>query len=1318
MRRTNEAHGMATATVFLIDPPVFPLSPKREIVAWIATLDAWATEPDADLAAIDDARREATTWLATEYPPNATPRSDAPDDQRPDDAPDPGTYVGRALLNTKQLSAWWDSVRKDGEPDLDENPHLTVVYSRASFATDLDPSHVVIHPPQMRFGVLGKDNAVVVHLDSPILQSRYETMQSAGATSDFPGYKPHMTLFYLGSGYDATDWRDGPDKQPAVPPFSLVFGPEVSGPLSSDVFDQATGTPTTHGATHGLFTPERLRAWRAEYLASRFARVARVTRFNPNHSPHTGQFASASGAGDSAGSTPGSKAAAITHDVGHETSGEALAKLTQPAASAAAAAPAVSANPNKFPGPNAVGKTAAEVGYPSTVNGVDISGEKILTPYDTAAVLAARATVRGQPQTVTMPDRDAIRANALDKAIAGTAASNQDRVAHIIIGGPGAGKSSALADHLVGQDGARLIDADVVKQHLPEYDNGKGAGVVHAESAMLAEGPLLDHAVSNGDNIVMPKVGKSPAGISEIAQRLKDEGYSVSLHYVDVEPGAQAERIIARFEHTGRFVDTHYVVNDVDHKPKATFEQLKDSPLFEHVTHVNNNVPFGHRPIVTPHRSDDGGEGTAAPLPGLVAVRELWTRLLPFAATDRGHAPEPIPEPDIDQMALETLRARAEARQRDARRLALRDRILAHISAVTGVRFNQNHAPAGESDGGQFTSDAGGAGESTSKTPSAKHATSSKAPAKATDSTPGASAAAENYVPAKGPAMSAPDAVAAYVGGQGRGYVQMNGYLRTGVLPAPHPLGRAMTEAQVATATRGIDHAIAAEPPLAKSTVLFRAIDPTQMPGYAAGSGKRWRATINDQGFTSTTSSLSWATQFAGHLGKKAAIVEIRVPAGTHALDVDAHGWGGIFREQEFILPRGGTYRITGTAKDAHGWHYVASYAPPGKRADVVGRAGADAADADHSPTPSERPDASISDPAPFCDWTAATVTVTPLDTDTDTDTDADTDEARATRFNQNHAPSGSSDGGQFTSGDGGGGGASASSKDGEKGGGKSGEKSATAKADTKSDAKDANASPAANSEPASPESHVGEPATKASWLAANPKGNGDVFDAAQQYTASADRPPLEVLSQQNVNADEGRSIADAYDAAKDDPSNADTQAAYAQFNKELAAQRAVAESAGYKFEAWDKAGQPYQNSAEMMKDVRDNQHLYYFKSIEGTTPNQLMSLEQNDTFRSVHDLFGHAMGGNQFGPKGETNAFLDHAQMFSPLARRALATETLGQNCVYNWAKDNVGKPINERHFADQKAFLLDGSLYSGLLHRAGVRVRQWLAALLSFGK
>jgi hypothetical protein len=65
--------------------------------------------------------------------------------------------------------------------------------------------------------------------------------------------------------------------------------------------------------------------------------------------------------------------------------------------------------------------------------------------------------------------------------------------------------------------------------------------------------------------------------------------------------------------------------------------------------------------------------------------------------------------------------------------------------------------------------------------------------------------------------------------------------------------------------------------------------------------------------------------------------------------------------------------------------------------------------------------------------------------------------------------------------------------------------------------------------------------------------------------------------------------------------------------------------------------------------------------------------LTANEMFRAVHDFYGHAVHGNPFGPKGEEIAYGAHSQMFSPLARMAMASETRGQNSFVNFTPLNA---------------------------------------------
>lgn len=113
----------------------------------------------------------------------------------------------------------------------------------------------------------------------------------------------------------------------------------------------------------------------------------------------------------------------------------------------------------------------------------------------------------------------------------------------------------------------------------------------------------------------------------------------------------------------------------------------------------------------------------------------------------------------------------------------------------------------------------------------------------------------------------------------------------------------------------------------------------------------------------------------------------------------------------------------------------------------------------------------------------------------------------------------------------------------------------------------------------------------------------------------------------------------------------------------------------------------PYGNAAQMAKDVRSGR----IRTLSSErTPHAFLSPEENDRFRAVHDVFGHAATGRGFDRHGEEAAYLSHRQMFSKAAQQALASETRGQNSVLNYGlrgfPDQGPKLIGLPGFASRK--------------------------------
>ena len=202
-------------------------------------------------------------------------------------------------------------------------------------------------------------------------------------------------------------------------------------------------------------------------------------------------------------------------------------------------------------------------------------------------------------------------------------------------------------------------------------------------------------------------------------------------------------------------------------------------------------------------------------------------------------------------------------------------------------------------------------------------------------------------------------------------------------------------------------------------------------------------------------------------------------------------------------------------------------------------------------------------------------------------------------------------------------------------------------------------------------------------------KAVAEIANRYYQRAFGTQRPDFKGTRQ--LDKARAKKISDAFDAMKHSPNDPQVRAAYNALAKETIAQYQAFLDAGYVVEINNQ--EPYANSQEMIDDLRNNKRIKIFSTESGfgDTPitakqrkeNPLLAKTKftdvngqpmlvNDLFRAVHDFFGHAELGNSFGPLGEENAWNVHARMYSPLARRAMTTETRGQNSYVNFSGVN----------------------------------------------
>lgn len=223
---------------------------------------------------------------------------------------------------------------------------------------------------------------------------------------------------------------------------------------------------------------------------------------------------------------------------------------------------------------------------------------------------------------------------------------------------------------------------------------------------------------------------------------------------------------------------------------------------------------------------------------------------------------------------------------------------------------------------------------------------------------------------------------------------------------------------------------------------------------------------------------------------------------------------------------------------------------------------------------------------------------------------------------------------------------------------------------------------------------------------------------AARAYMERAGLPYEPVTEYVRVDKERAGRIAEAFDQMEDtfqrsdgSPPDPEVLRAYDAMIDETIAQYEEMLKTGIRIEFAEPGTDPYPNPRMATEDVRRNNRLIVFPTVEGfgsdasfdASKNPLLRdtgirwggkpVLANDVFRAVHDYFGHIKEGNGFRADGEENAWRSHSAMYSPLARRAMTTETRGQNSWVNFGPNgerNRTAITGETVFAQQKIGLL----------------------------
>lgn len=172
--------------------------------------------------------------------------------QRTADAEPRTLYVHRPVKNAAELIAW---ARSQGFDDTlkAEDLHVTIAFSRKPVDWFSIPTWGADEDIEIKGGPrlvepLGDKGAIVLKIASDRLKYRHEEFLAKGASWDWPGFQPHVTITYLGTSVDLG----------RVEPYQgdIILGPEVYSELDDGWEAQAIGDHVTIDHLHA-FRPQR-----------------------------------------------------------------------------------------------------------------------------------------------------------------------------------------------------------------------------------------------------------------------------------------------------------------------------------------------------------------------------------------------------------------------------------------------------------------------------------------------------------------------------------------------------------------------------------------------------------------------------------------------------------------------------------------------------------------------------------------------------------------------------------------------------------------------------------------------------------------------------------------------------------------------------------------------------------------------------------------------------------------------------------------------------------------------------------------------------
>lgn len=201
----------------------------------------------------------------------------------------------------------------------------------------------------------------------------------------------------------------------------------------------------------------------------------------------------------------------------------------------------------------------------------------------------------GKTVEIDTPERQQLRQEILDKFLSGGSARTEsvdengrhkyvydgplkkDFQLELALGLSASGKSTMIADPDSEEMGAFILDPDVIKEMLPEYQetHGAGADCVHLEGMQLMEEAIkaFTEGDMKGTNVILPLVSTDLNDLLNYIKPFEDAGYNVKAKLREAVPNESMARVFARTLEGGQLINPDFIFS-VTTEPEEVYYEL------------------------------------------------------------------------------------------------------------------------------------------------------------------------------------------------------------------------------------------------------------------------------------------------------------------------------------------------------------------------------------------------------------------------------------------------------------------------------------------------------------------------------------------------------------------------------------------------------------------------------------------------------------------------------------------------------------------------------------------------------------------------